>query len=67
MVHPLVLTDQRILTPFPVCIHNLNHVSLFPLKLPFACLACLCAGLCSRTLVLVSPLTLLGVLTYQHT
>ena len=33
--------------------------------LPFACLACLCASLCSRTLV--SPLTLPGVLTYQHT
>ena len=33
--------------------------------LPFACLACLCAGLCSRTLV--SPLTLPGVFTYQHT
>ncbi len=33
VVHPLVLADQEILTPFPVCIHNLNHVSVSVLLL----------------------------------
>ena len=34
----MVLTDQGILTPYPVCIHNLNHVSVFPLTLRLSCL-----------------------------
>ncbi len=27
----------NILTPYPVCIHNLNHVSVFPLTLRLSC------------------------------
>ena len=34
----MVQTDQGILTPYPVCIHNLNHVSVFPLTLRLSCL-----------------------------
>ena len=46
----MVLTDQGILTPYPVCIHNLNHVSVFPLTLRLSCLP-----LCWPVLAYSSP------------
>ncbi len=55
-VHPLVLTDQSIWTPTLFDFITLTLITYQFFLLPFACLACLCAGLCSRTLV--SPLKL---------
>ncbi len=46
----MVLKDQGIFTPFPVCNHNLNHVSVFPLTLRLSCLP-----LCWHVLAYSSP------------
>ena len=52
------------LSPFPVFIHNLNHVSVFPFYPSLVLLAFVLACAC---VLQPSPLTLHGVLAYQHT